>query len=148
MGNIIIQMRDDKPITTQNFVNLVNQGMYDGTIFHRVSAGFMIQGGVVQQNLPFIPDEIGPDNHNFNGTIAMANAGPNTATSSFFINVNDNNNSPGFDDSAYAVFGRVIGGMDVVMNISRVAVGPSSYIPNENSAPLQTITLLKAIVLP
>ena len=148
MGNITIQLRDDKPITTSNFLNLVNQGLYDGTIFHRVMAGFMIQGGVIQQNLPSIANEIGTDNHNFNGTIAMANTGPNTASSSFFINVNDNNKSPGFDDSAYAVFGRVIGGMDVVMNISHVAVGASPYMPGETSSPLQTITLLKAIVLP
>jgi cyclophilin family peptidyl-prolyl cis-trans isomerase len=141
-------MRDDKPITTTNFINLTQRGLYDDTIFHRVISGFMIQGGVVQQSFPAIPDEIGTDNHNFNGSIAMANAGPNTATSSFFINVNDNNNSPGFDDSAYAVFGKVIGGMDVVMNISHVAVGASPYIPNETSAPLQTVTLIKAIVLP
>ena len=144
MGNITIQMRDDKPITTQNFVNLVKQGFYDGTIFHRVIAGFMIQGGENQSvNVPSIPDEIGNDNVNYNGTIAMANTGqPNSASSQFFINVADNQNLyPSFDTS-YTVFGQVIQGMNVVMAISKVPVNSST------DQPLQNVTLIKAEVLP
>jgi cyclophilin family peptidyl-prolyl cis-trans isomerase len=148
MGDIIVQLRDDKPITTANFISLASRGLYDGTLFHRVISGFMIQGGIVYQNLSPITDEIGNDNHNSIGTIAMANAGPNTATSSFFINVNDNNNSPGFSDSSYAVFGKVIYGMDTVMKISNVPVTANPQMQNENSKPVQDITLIKATVLP
>jgi peptidylprolyl isomerase len=144
MGNITIQMRDDKPITTQNFVNLVKQGFYDGTIFHRVIAGFMIQGGENQSvNVPSISDEIGNDNVNYNGTIAMANTGqPNSASSQFFINVADNQNLYPTFDTSYTVFGQVIQGMNVVMAISNVPVNPST------DQPLQNVTLIKAEVLP
>jgi cyclophilin family peptidyl-prolyl cis-trans isomerase len=148
MGNITIQMRDDKPMTTQNFVNLVKQGVYDGTIFHRVIAGFMIQGGENQSiNVPSIPDEIGNDNVNYNGTIAMANTGqPNSASSQFFINVADNNKitySNGITfDASYTVFGQVTQGMNAVMAISNVSVNTSS------NQPLQNVTLIKAEVLP
>jgi cyclophilin family peptidyl-prolyl cis-trans isomerase len=148
MGNITIQLRDDKPVTSANFLNLTSLGLYDGTIFHRVIAGFVISGGVIQQDLPSIPDEIGNDNHNLNGTIAMGNTGANTATSSFFINVADNSILYSSFDTKYTVFGKVIGGMDVVMNISRVPVGDSPFVQDEVSAPLEDITLIKAMVLP
>jgi cyclophilin family peptidyl-prolyl cis-trans isomerase len=148
MGNITIQLRDDKPITTSNFLNLTRQGLYDDTVFHRVIAGFMIQGGLIQNpNLAAISDEIGNDNHNYNGTIAMAKTSqPNSATSSFFINVNDNNNTT--FDTTYTVFGQVIGGMDVATKISNVATGDSPYISSEKSLPLQNITLVRATILP
>jgi cyclophilin family peptidyl-prolyl cis-trans isomerase len=147
MGNITVQMRDDKPITTANFINLTQLGLYDSTIFHRVLAGFMIQGGVVETNLQSIVDEIGNDNQNVIGTLAMAKrSDPNSATSSFFINV-ANNNKADFD-STYTVFGKVIGGMEVVNAIANVAVGPNELMGGEKSAPLQTITLIRAIVLP
>src|SRR3990170_145161 len=71
-GNITIQLRDDKPITSGNFRTLVEQGKYDNTIFHRVMAGFMIQGGNLSESVPPIYDEIGSNNHNIAGTIAMA----------------------------------------------------------------------------
>jgi cyclophilin family peptidyl-prolyl cis-trans isomerase len=153
MGNIIVQMRDDKPITTQNFVNLVNEGIYDGTIFHRVMAGFMIQGGMNSTaNVATIPDEIGTDNRNVVGTIAMAKTSqPNSATSQFFINVVDNGNNQ-IDqagtkfDSVYTVFGKVISGIDVVMNISNVPVTTNAL--GENSQPVQTVNLIRATVLP
>jgi cyclophilin family peptidyl-prolyl cis-trans isomerase len=154
MGDITIQMRDDKPITTANFINLTRQGLYDNTIFHRVLAGFMIQGGVIQQNLPSIADEIGNDNQNNIGTITMAKTSqPNSATSSFFINVADNGQKAVDQagtkfDAVYSVFGKVIGGMDVVNAIANVAVGPNALMGGENSGPLTTITLLKATVLP
>jgi cyclophilin family peptidyl-prolyl cis-trans isomerase len=152
MGNITIQLRDDKPITTQNFVNLIKGGFYDGTIFHRVLAGFVIQGGRnLTANVPAIVDEIGNDNHNYNGTIAMAKTSqPNSATSQFFINVADNSKITYSDnsslDSTYAVFGQVIGGMDVAMGISRVQVQPNPEMQNEISQPVQQVTLIKAVI--
>ena len=152
MGNIVVQLRDDKAITTQNFIDLVNEGVYDGTIFHRVIADFMIQGGMnTTANVETIPDEIGTDNRNVEGTIAMAKTSqPNSATSQFFINVVDNGNNQ-IDqagtkfDSVYTVFGKVISGIEVVMNISNVQVTTNSL--GENSQPVQTITLIKAVVL-
>jgi cyclophilin family peptidyl-prolyl cis-trans isomerase len=153
MGNITIQMRDDKPITTQNFVNLVKQGFYDGTIFHRVIAGFMIQGGENQSiNVPSIPDEIGNDNRNLPYTIAMAKtSAPNSATSQFFINVVDNGNnvvdSSGTKfDSVYTVFGTVISGQSVVNAIANAQVTTN---PNtgENSQPVNPVTITKALII-
>ena len=147
MGNFIIQLRDDKPITTSNFINLVTQGFYDGTIFHRVIEGFMIQGGYNQSTLASnIADEIGTDNHNYLGTIAMANTGAaNSASSQFFINTANNNNRYSSFDTSYAVFGTVIDGMDVVMAISEVDVQNNGY--GEVSQPIQTVTLISATVL-
>jgi cyclophilin family peptidyl-prolyl cis-trans isomerase len=141
-GNITLQLRTDKPITTTNFLNLTSLGLYNNTIFHRVIAGFMIQGGgIANVTIPDIPDEIGNYNRNFNTTIAMANTGAvNSANSQFFINVADNNNLNNEFDKSYTVFGRVIDGMDVVMKISQVAT--------TNEKPNQDITLIRAEVLP
>lgn len=150
-GNFIIQLRDDKPITTTNFVNLVTHSIYDGTLFHRVIADFMIQGGVNETaNLSTISDEIGTDNHNFIGTIAMAKTSlPNSATSSFFINVDDNSqivyNDGSSFDGTYTVFGKVISGMDVVNAISKVSVDYNAY--GEKSEPMTDITLIKVTIL-
>lgn len=150
-GNFIIQLRDDKPITTTNFVNLVIHGIYDGTLFHRVIADFMIQGGVNETaNLSTISDEIGTDNHNYIGTIAMAKTSlPNSATSSFFINVDDNSQIVYSDgtsfDGTYTVFGKVVSGMDVVNAISNVSVDFNAY--GEKSEPIADITLVKATIL-
>jgi cyclophilin family peptidyl-prolyl cis-trans isomerase len=143
MGNITIQLRTDKPITTTNFLNLTTHGLYDNTIFHRVVAGFMIQGGGIQNaTIPNIADEIGSNNHNYNSTIAMANTGnANSANSQFFINVADNKNLYGTFDKSFTVFGRVIDGMNVVMAISRVAT-------DTNDRPTQDVTLIKAEALP
>jgi len=139
MGNITIQLQSGMPITTGNFVNLVKQGTYDGTIFHRVIENFMIQGGdptgtgYGDPSIPNIQDEFTSNNFNNRGTIAMANAGPNTGSSQFFINVvNDN-----YLDSKHPVFGTVIEGMDVVDAISKAAVG-------QNDKPLQEIRIIKA----
>ncbi len=152
MGDFIIQMRNDKPITTTNFVNLVKQGIYDGTVFHRIIDGFMIQGG--QNNsvsVSTIADEIGTGNRNIAGSIAMAKTDqPNSATSQFFINVADNGNNA-IDqqgtkfDSVYTQFGQVISGMDVVMSISRVSVTTNAY--GERSQPVTPVTLISAEVL-
>ncbi|MCZ2808391.1 MAG: peptidylprolyl isomerase, partial [Candidatus Bathyarchaeota archaeon] len=127
MGDILIELRDDMPITTGNFKKLVQQGVYDGTIFHRVIADFMIQGGdptgtgYGDPSIPNIQDEFTNNNKNERGTIAMANTGaPNSGSSQFFINVVDNSD-PDFD-SNYPVFGKVIEGMTVVDQITKVEV--------------------------
>ena len=148
-GDIVIQLRDDRPITTTNFVKLVNDGYYNNTIFQRVMAGFMIQGGEGKTTQPTIQDEANvSSNINSNMTIAMANTGaPSSASTQFFINVADNNNLyPSFDTS-YTVFGQVIYGQDVVMAISNAPVGYSSEY-NANVLPTPRITLIGAAVLP
>ena len=138
MGNITIQLRDDMPITTGNFKNIVQQGKYDGTTFHRIIANFMIQGGQINSSWPSIQDEFGNNNHNVNGTIAMAKTNqPNSASSQFFINVVDNSNRYASFDSTYSVFGDVIQGMDVAEAISKVAT-------DQNGSPQQSVTLIKA----
>jgi len=151
MGNITIQLRDDKPITSGNFKNLVQEGKYDGTVFHRVIAGFMIQGGAINESIPAIPDEIGTNNRNLPYTIAMAKTSqPNSATSQFFINVADNGNLP-IDsagtkfDSVYTVFGTVISGQSVVDAIANSQVTVNSY--GENSQPVYPVTIIKASII-
>jgi peptidylprolyl isomerase len=152
MGDITVELRNDMPITTGNFINLVKSRTYDNTIFHRVIAGFMIQGGdptgtgYGDPSIPTIQDEITTTNHNYNGTIAMAKSSngqtslPNSAASQFFINVADNNQAS--FDSTYAAFGRVISGMNVVMAISKVQTNSS------NDKPVQDVSLISATVLP
>ncbi len=139
MGNIVIELYDDMPITTGNFKKLVQQGVYDGTIFHRIIDGFMIQGGdptgtgYGDPAIPTIPDEFTDHNRNDRGTIAMANAGPNTGSSQFYINLVDNNRL----DLKHPVFGKVIEGMDVVDNIAKADT-------DENDRPLQEVRIIKA----
>ncbi len=139
MGDITIQLYDDMPITTANFKKLVQQGTYDGTIFHRVIDEFMIQGGdptgtgYGDPSIPSIKDEFTDHNRNDRGTISMANSGPNTGSSQFFINVVDNN----YLDSKHPVFGKVIEGMDVVDNIAKVET-------DENDRPIQDVRIVKA----
>jgi peptidylprolyl isomerase len=113
-GAIVIELRNDMPITAGNFEKLVRKGFYDGVIFHRVIPGFMIQGGDptgTGMGGPGyeIKDEFVGKNRNDRGTISMANAGPNTGGSQFFINVANNN----FLDTKHPVFGTVVKGMDV-----------------------------------
>ena len=142
IGNIVIELRDDMPITTNNFKKLVQQGIYDNTIFHRVIDGFMIQGGdptetgYGDQSIPNIQDEFTDNNKNERGTIAMANKGadyPNSGNSQFFINLVDNN----YLDSLHPVFGKVIEGMDVVDAIAKVATG-------DNDKPVEDVVLFTA----
>ena len=129
-GEIKLELySSDAPKTVENFVKLARSGFYNGTKFHRVIKGFMIQGGDPLSKDDSLKsrwgtggpgytfaDEIHPNNHNNVGTIAMANAGPNTNGSQFFINTNNNN----FLDTKYTVFGKVIEGMDVVRKIENV----------------------------
>lgn len=121
-GNITISLYSDMPLTAGNFKSLVEKGFYDGVIFHRVIPGFMIQGGDptgTGRGGPgyTIEDEFAnPIHSNKRGTISMANAGPNTGGSQFFINLVNND----FLDSKHPVFGEVIGGMEIVDEIAKV----------------------------
>jgi peptidylprolyl isomerase len=141
MGNITLELRQDMPITAGNFEKLVKQGYYDGVIFHRVIDGFMIQGGDptgTGRGGPgyVIKDEFTRNNHNVRGTIAMANAGPNTGGSQFFINLVDNT----FLDSKHPVFGKVVEGMDVVDRIGKVQT-------DSNDRPVTPVRIVKATVI-
>jgi peptidylprolyl isomerase len=125
LGDITIELAQDMPITSGNFEKLVSKGYYNGTIFHRVIAGFMLQGGDPTGTGCggpgySIKDEFGKDNRNDRGTISMANAGPNTGGSQFFINLVNNN----FLDKKHPVFGKVTKGMDVVDKIGATRTGP------------------------
>lgn len=139
-GNITIQLYDDIPITAGNFKNLTIQGVYDGTIFHRVVQDFVIQGGDASPKgitVPTISDELPNKHSNVRGSVAMAKTNQsNSATSQFFINVKDNLNL----DSNYSVFGTVISGMEVVDTIKNVPV-------DTNDKPLQDVTILKATLV-
>ena len=143
MGDITIALRNDMPITTGNFKKLVQEGTFNGTIFHRVIPGFMIQGGdptgtgYGDSAIPNIKDEFTKTNRNDRGTISMANAGPNTGSSQFFINQANNN----FLDSKHPAFGTVISGMDVVDKIAKVPTG-------SNDKPRTTVTILSASIIP
>ena len=157
MGDILIELRDDMPITTENFKNLVQQEVYDDTIFHRVIADFMIQGGdptgtgYGDPSIPNIQDELSenPENKkNVRGTIAMAKKSdpttgqviPDSGSSQFFINVVNNSNEE--FDANYPVFGEVIEGMDVVDRIAHVATDGDP--PNGANKPLEDVTLFRA----
>jgi peptidyl-prolyl cis-trans isomerase A (cyclophilin A) len=128
LGNVKIELFEkEAPISVGNFLDYAKSGYYSGTIFHRVIPGFMAQGGGLTANLtpkpgdrPPIRNEANNGLKNDRGTIAMARTGdPNSATSQFFINVvnNDMLNRPNPDGFGYAVFGKVIEGMDVVDKI-------------------------------
>jgi cyclophilin family peptidyl-prolyl cis-trans isomerase len=138
LGNITVQLDPEKaPISVKNFLSYVDEGFYNGTIFHRVIKGFMIQGGGMTADMQRKPTKAPIRNEatnglsNVRGTIAMARTGEvNSATSQFFINTIDNG-ARGLDHSGidpakfgYAVFGKVIDGMDVVDKIESVKTGP------------------------
>ena len=142
MGDVTIELFDAKmPITTENFRKLVEKKFYDGTIFHRIIKGFMIQGGD-PEGTGFggpgysIKDELPPDNRNARGTISMANSGPNTGGSQFFINVVDNNRL----DPKHPAFGKVVAGMDVVDQISKVPT-------DQMDRPRKAVSIKKARVI-
>ena len=151
-GDILLELDTEKaPKTVANFIAYVKAGHYSGTVFHRVIDGFMIQGGGMAADLSEkptrapIPLEARNGLSNVRGSIAMARTGvPDSATAQFFINVNDNlrldaANSP--DGNGYAVFGKVVEGMDVVDRIKGVAVGNKGMYQN---VPVQPIVINKA----
>lgn len=141
-GEIVISLYNDMPITTGNFKKLVEQGFYDGVIFHRVIDGFMIQGGDPDGTGMGGPGYTIEDefthmggNKNNRGTISMANAGPNTGGSQFFINLVDNN----YLDSKHPVFGKVIEGMDVIDGIAKIQT-------DGMDRPLEEVKIIKATI--
>ncbi len=142
-GDIVIELYNDMPITTGNFEKLVSQGFYDGVIFHRIIPDFMLQGGDPEgtgMGGPgyTIEDEFthSGGNKNNRGTISMANAGPNTGGSQFFINLVDNN----FLDPKHPAFGEVIEGIDIIDKIAKVETDPSDK-------PLGDVTIIKATII-
>ncbi len=151
MGTIKVQLNPDKaPITTKNFLEYVNSGFYSGTIVHRVD--FVIGLGGYTEALmgkpagPAIKNESKNGLKNLRGTLAMARYDdPNSATSQFFINLKDNAHlDPAGGGFGYAVFGKVIEGMDVVDKIAKVKTGNKGPFSN---IPLQTIVVKSAKVL-
>ena len=140
-GDIKIKLYNDMPITAGNFEKLVSEEFYNGVIFHRVIDNFMIQGGDPTGTGMGDPgykikDEFTDHNRNNRGTISMANAGPNTGGSQFFINTVNNN----FLDSKHPVFGEVIEGMDVIDAISKVEV-------DSNDKPIEEVTIIEATLI-
>jgi len=144
MGDITIELYSkDMPITAGNFEKLVKDGFYDGVIFHRVIDDFMIQGGDPTgtgmggpgYNIDdeFTKTDLDKNNR---GTLSMANAGPNTGGSQFFINLVDNN----FLDGKHPVFGKVVEGMDVVDKIAKVET-------NAQDKPLEDVVINKAEII-
>lgn len=153
LGNIVIELDEQNtPQTTKNFLDYVSAGFYNGTLFHRVIKGFMIQGGgfepqMIQKNpRPPIQNEAKLGLKNQKGTISMARTNdPHSASSQFFINVADNGfldfQNEGPNGYGYCAFGRVIEGMDVVMAISQL---PTTRRAGHEDVPIEDITLLGA----
>lgn len=147
-GAIVIELDQEKaPITVANFLDYVESGHYDGTIFHRVIDGFMIQGGGMYADMNEkrtgtpIMNEADNGLSNDVGTIAMARTNdPHSATSQFFINVQDNSflnhTSPTPEGWGYAVFGKVTDGMDVVNQIKSVPTGQHGYHSDVPTTPI------------
>jgi cyclophilin family peptidyl-prolyl cis-trans isomerase len=145
-GTIRIELyRTKAPKSVENFLQYVRDGHYNGTIFHRVIPGFMIQGGGMTANMAQkqtrgpIPIESKNGLKNQVGTLAMARTSdPNSATSQFFINVNDNGflDYPGQDGHGYAVFGKVVNGMEVVNKIAATPTGNQGMHQNVPRTPV------------
>jgi peptidyl-prolyl cis-trans isomerase A (cyclophilin A) len=154
MGDIVLELNAAQaPKSTANFLKYVKSGHYQGTIFHRVIDGFMIQGGGYDKKLRQKPTAAPLVNESKNGlknekyTIAMARSGdPHSATAQFFINVEDNPmlDYPGRDGWGYAVFGKVVEGVEVVDKIKQVSVAPHG---EHQHLPLEAIVINKAVVL-
>jgi cyclophilin family peptidyl-prolyl cis-trans isomerase len=154
MGRIVIELDSEKaPKSVHNFVQYVNEGFYNGTVFHRVIPGFMIQGGGFTVELEQKPATRKVDNEarnglkNDRGTIAMARtADPHSASAQFFINHRDNAalNHPSPDGWGYAVFGKVTQGMEVVDRIAGVATGNRSMHQN---VPLEPVMIRSVKVI-
>jgi cyclophilin family peptidyl-prolyl cis-trans isomerase len=145
-GTMTIELWPDKaPKTVENFLQYVDDGFYEGTVFHRVIPGFMIQGGGMTKDLqpkpnrPPIPNEARADVKNLRGTLSMARTSDiNSATSQFFVNVADNAFLDHQDETprgyGYAVFGKVIDGLDVadrIVAVKTTTVGPFENVPVE-----------------
>ncbi len=152
LGTIVLELdREKAPKTVDNFLQYVKAGHYDGTIFHRVIADFMVQGGGMKPDMsekptrPPIPLESRNGLSNVRGTVAMARTMvPDSATAQFFINVKDNaflDQANSRDGNGYAVFGKVVAGMDVVDKIRAVPVGDKA---GHQNVPHEAVTIKKA----
>ena len=155
LGKIVVQLAPSRaPITVKNFIRYIEEGHYTNTIFHRVIPGFMIQGGgftadmVQKPTHDPIPLEARGGLKNDKYTIAMARTMyPHSATSQFYINVNDNsflNADQAQDGNGYTVFGRVVSGMNVV---DRIAEVPTGYRAGMQDVPRETVTIKSAKLL-
>jgi len=156
MGNILIELYgEDAPITVENFLNYVKDGFYDGTIFHRVIPNFMIQGGGMLEDMSQKANNDPIKNEADNGlkndyaTLAMARTNvPDSATSQFFINVKDNDflnfSSKTPQGWGYAVFGKVVEGLDVVKQIEGVRTGNHGAYAD---VPTQSVIIKKASIV-
>lgn len=155
-GNFTVELYPEKaPKTVANFLQYINDGFYEGTIFHRVINNFMIQGGGFERDLYEKPTKDPIKNESNNGlknelgTIAMARTSdPNSATAQFFINLTDNKfldyTSPEPDRIGYCVFGKVVSGIDVVKNIGVV---PTGYVSTMSDVPIQPIKIISVKLL-
>jgi cyclophilin family peptidyl-prolyl cis-trans isomerase len=151
LGEIEIELDEAKaPITVKNFLAYVDEGFYDGTIFHRVIRDFMIQGGGFTPQMsqkktkPNIQNEAANGLKNVKGSLAMARtSAPHSASSQFFINHKDNSflDYPGQDGWGYAVFGRVVKGIEVVDKIAAVQTGVKAGM---SDVPVQTVAIVSA----
>ncbi len=143
LGTVVIELNEKAaPKHVENFVNYVNSGFYEGTVFHRVIKGFMVQGGGFSKDMKQKPTKAGVTHErdanmaagvkNDRGTLAMARTGdPHSGTAQFFINTvnNDFLNPPGRDGWGYTVFGKVTSGMDVIDKIAEMPVDPNGNVP-------------------
>ena len=148
MGPIVLQLDKEKaPVTVENFAKYVDSGHYNGTIFHRVIDGFMIQGGGFDKDMRQKPTQAPIKNEAQNGlkndkyTVAMARTpDPNSASAQFFINVKDNDflnfTAPTPQGWGYAVFGKVVEGQDTVDKIAKVATGNRGGMQNVPTTPV------------
>jgi cyclophilin family peptidyl-prolyl cis-trans isomerase len=151
LGEIELELDEAKaPITVRNFLQYVDEGFYDGTIFHRVISGFMIQGGGFTPSMQqkktraAIQNEAANGLKNVKGSVAMARTNaPHSATAQFFINHKDNGflDYPGQDGWGYAVFGRVVKGTEVIDQIAAVKTGMKSGM---SDVPVQTVAIISA----
>jgi cyclophilin family peptidyl-prolyl cis-trans isomerase len=158
VGNITLELDAEKaPKTVENFLAYADEGFYQGTVFHRVIDGFMIQGGGFTADYerkttnPPVINEADNGLKNRRGTIAMARTpDPHSATAQFFINVKDNDNLDYTSKSprgwGYAVFGQVVKGMDTVDRIRQVKTGPGGVFPQ--NAPLKMVIINRISVVP
>lgn len=155
-GVITLELDQDKaPKSVANFLNYVNKGHYNGTIFHRVIPGFMIQGGGFEPGMSQKPTDAPIENEAANGlkndnyTVAMARTqAPHSATAQFFINVADNgflnHTAPSMQGWGYAVFGKVVAGTDVVDKIKAVKTARKGF---HDDVPKEDVVIMKAVAL-
>lgn len=153
LGEMTIELdAESAPISVKNFLDYVNDGYYDGTIFHRVIKGFMIQGGGMTRDMQSksnndpIVNEASNGLKNKRGTLAMARTNdPDSATSQFFINHADNDfldyRGPQPDKIGYAVFGKVTEGMDVVDKIAAVKTGRKGHYDDVPASPVEIVSV-------